>query len=183
MSAPLDQLSSESPTPPRRSRKWPWIVAAAVVVVAGGIGGGFAIAGTSGAAPHAVAAFSVSGTLTITDPQAGLSYDAGGITAPSADSCHGSGPYSDLTPGTAVTVANPRGQIVATGSITPGSRTIYDDGQDSYQYIATSCSMTFYVPNVPGGLASYALTISHRGTQVLTPAAAHQDVVLTLGGN
>jgi hypothetical protein len=98
--------------------------------------------------------------------------------------CRAGGGYSDLNAGTAVTVADPQGHIVATGSIIGGqakraSMTLPGDTTATY-YVA-ACLMGFTVPGVPQGLASYSVTVSHRGTQVVTPEQAHDTVKLTLG--
>lgn len=83
--------------------------------------------------------------------------------------CHTTEGYSDITAGTAVIVASPTGQTVATGALGAGE---ISEGV---------CAFPITVPAVPGNLASYSITISHRGTQVLTPASAHQAVELSLG--
>ncbi|HET9899221.1 MAG TPA: hypothetical protein VFQ44_30215 [Streptosporangiaceae bacterium] len=40
--------------------------------------------------------------------------------------------------------------------------------------------MAFSVPDVPRGLLSYSVTISHRGTQVVTPEEAQTGVALQI---
>lgn len=67
-------------------------------------------------------------------------------------------------------VQGPQGQTVATGALMDGE---IGDG--------SVCRFAFTVPAVPANLASYSITISHRGTQVLTPEAAHEPVAFTLG--
>jgi hypothetical protein len=85
-------------------------------------------------------------------------------------SCEGTGGYSDMTPGTAVTVADSTGNVVATGAL--------GEGRD----LGTGCDLTFDVPGVPAGLSEYVVTVSHRGSQVYSYQRAQQPIELTLGG-
>jgi hypothetical protein len=160
------------PPVPARRRRWPWIAAGAAVVAAGAVAGGVALAGAG--SPKV---FTLHGEITIENDYPSDITDAGG-------GCRGTGGYSDMTPGTAVTVADPTGQVVATGRITTGRANVTQRawGDSSVPYL-TACSLLFEVSGVPDGLASYSLTISHRGTRVLSPAEAHASVELTLGSS
>ena len=111
--------------------------------------------------------FVLSGTITV-DGSPGTT-----IASSDGTTCEGAGGYSDITPGTAVTVANAQGQVIATGAL--GTGVMASGGGIG------ACSLSFSVPNVPDGLPTYSLTISHRGTQVIPSAEAHSGVALSLG--
>lgn len=168
--------SSQPLTPPRR-RNSAWISGVAALLAVGGIGGGIGYAighgsapGTSPAAWVGTAAdFTLTGSITLM-PSSNV--DVVTITYGSG-TCEGVGPYSDMTPGTAVVVADPQGRTVATGALEAGIVSS-DPGP---------CQLPFGVPHVPSGLASYSVTISHRGTQVVSSSEARTGVNLTLGGN
>jgi hypothetical protein len=149
--------------PPVRHDRRGWFLVLGAIVVAAGIILG-AIALTGGFAPDE---FTLRGNITITDDDT----FAPGILSDGA-TCQGTGGYSDLSPGTAVIVADPTGRVVATGALANG----VDLG-------AGSCMLPFSVPGVPGGLASYSVTVSHRGTQVVGPGEAHSGVLLSIGSN
>jgi hypothetical protein len=109
--------------------------------------------------------FDISGTITIQ----GSAFND--YTLDTEDSsCIGTGGYSDMTPGTAVTVADSTGKVVATGAL--------GQGRD----LGGGCQISFDVPGVPTDLSKYVVSVSHRGSQVLTPAEALQPLDLTLGG-
>lgn len=139
---------------PRRTRRWLWLAIAAPIVAAA-VAAGFVFIPRALTPP--VPTFTLTGEITAP----GVGDGNGG--------CNTTEGYSDISSGTAVIVASPTGQTVATGALAAGQIT---DGV---------CQFAFTVPSVPGNLASYSITISHRGTQVLTPANAHQPVDLTLG--
>ncbi len=120
--------------------------------------------------------FMLTGVLTIESGPSGVRSSGTGGTD---SDCQGTGGYSDLTPGTAVKVSDRSGQVVATGSITGGQvQTTYFDGQN----VVTGCQLGFTVNDVPDGLPSYVLTVSHRGDQFLTADQAHAPITLTIGG-
>lgn len=170
--------------PPRRTRRW-WLVATPIVVLIFGAGFGFAyLIGRSPSPlptptpPPAPAMFTLRGSVTVYNDF------TGSLDIATDTNCQGAKGYSDLTPGTAVTVQGPQGQIVATGSLqmgTPGDGhpiTIGDFHATSFE----SCSMPFTVPGVPQGLTSYSVTVSHRGTQVFSAdQAAFGGVHLSIG--
>lgn len=158
-----------APVPPRpRQPRTPWVIAGISVLVA--IGGVLFGLGVFNLAPagHSQAShgtFDISGTVTIQ----GSAFED--YTLDTDDSsCMGTGGYSDMTPGTAVTVADSTGKIVATGALGQGLDT------------GGGCQISFDVPGVPTHLSEYVVTVSHRGSQVLTPAQAFQPLDLTLGG-
>ncbi|MEV7121714.1 hypothetical protein [Kitasatospora griseola] len=66
--------------------------------------------------------------------------------------CAGSGGYSDIRTGAAVTVYNESGTVLATGTLGPGS----PKG-------AHGCVFTVTVSEVPKGPKFYQVEISHRG--------------------
>lgn len=149
-----------TPTAPTFVKRYRWYLAAlAVVAVVLGI---VAAAGGFGAGT-----FTMTGTLILVD-QTSLGASAQVDKAP----CEGTGGFSDLSSGTAVLVQDSTGQILATGSLKDGHR----DGASG------ACLMPFTVPDVKDGLSSYSVTISHRGTQVVSAADAHGDVILSITG-
>ncbi|HEX7658110.1 MAG TPA: hypothetical protein VF444_01420 [Pseudonocardiaceae bacterium] len=163
-----------APEPPKQQRKW-WPWAAVGVVVCLGVGAGLAVAlhGSDGNTPAET--FTLSGTITIDDGAAGTPNDHPSFSA-FGDECEGVNGYSDLTPGTAVIVAGADGQTVATGSLskgTPGPVGPWNEPQE--------CAVPFAVPGVPDDLSSYAVTVSHRGTQVFTLAEAKAGISLSIG--
>ena len=97
--------------------------------------------------------------------------------------CKGKGGYSDISPGSEVTVKNATGQVVATGALTRGTvgASLPTTFAGQPVKLIVSCAMTFEVPKVPDGLPSYSVTVTHRGTQVIPKDQAHGEVRLTLG--
>ncbi|OLE27960.1 MAG: hypothetical protein AUG44_08710 [Actinobacteria bacterium 13_1_20CM_3_71_11] len=157
------------PTQKPRRPRWIWIVPLIGALTIGAtLGIVFALTGggNTPAPPPAVKMFMMSGSITIKS-------DGRGITSDSGGTCYGRGGYSDLAPGTAVTVADPQGHIIATGSLRPGKLLT----------VTTGCQLSFLVGPLPQGLASYSVTVSHRGTQVIQPEEAQDEVQLTIGGN
>jgi len=110
--------------------------------------------------------FTLNGNITLTD------ITGSGIRSNGMD-CQGSGPYSDLSPGTAVLVADSTGKTIATGTLEIGS-VIQNSG---------GCVIPFSVLSVKDGLSNYSVTVSHRGTQVVALSEAHAGISLTIGGN
>ena len=70
---------------------------------------------------------------------------------------------------------------MATGSLTYGVATTIPATYAWQLDRVISCSMSFEVPNVPDGLSSYSVTVTHRGTQVIPKDQAHGEARLTLG--
>lgn len=155
----------------------------AIAIAATGLAVYFSAHTTSTTPTAAVAekkTFTISGSIKIPNNFAG-SIDYVG------NQCHGGGGYSDLTPGTAVTVADSTGAIVSTGSLHAGSRadktTISaapEIGLKSDQEVVASCTVSFTATDVPEGLPQYVITVSHRGSQVVSAAEAHGEVNFTL---
>lgn len=155
------------PPPPRiPGRRVALIIIGTVVVTAAATVGVVAlVGGFSSGGPT----FTLHGTLTLVPDR-----EVPDVTF--GNDCQGEGSYSDLTPGAAVTVADPQGHIVGTGTLQVGA------GQEQPTGF-NNCVMPFSVPHVPDGLSSYSVTISHRGTQVESPAAAHGSIDLSIGSN
>lgn len=110
--------------------------------------------------------FTMSGTLTIKQSSNKQSSNAGLIAGPRPD-CHGAGGLTDLSAGTAVIVKDPEGRQVAVGVLQVGKLA---SGNKNW------CVLTFSVPDVPGGLPLYSVTISNRGTVAFTPEEAQTGV-------
>jgi hypothetical protein len=166
----LEQTSTRT----RQSPKTLLLVVGLVAMLAVGLGTAAAMGVFSGSkpiGPMMARTFTLSGSITLIPSSS--AYSLNEITY-GAGSCQGSGPYSDMSPGVAVLVADSQGHTVATGSLEAG---IEQSGDGS------GCRLPFDVPDVPAGLQSYSVTVSHRGTQVVSSIEAHTGVNLTLGGN
>jgi len=181
----------EEPEPPlpRRGRprapRWrsPAAIGASIVVVLGvGVAVGFLI-GPGGAAPAATASSSppavdVHGEIRLAFIASDLSLNArdevadGLAYAHVGDPCTALGGYSDISAGTAVTIGGSQGQTLAVGALSAGSL----GGQPG---LSATCDFTFSV-QAPGGQSLYTVTISHRGTQTVTPADLADGITLTL---
>lgn len=159
------------------------IVASVAAVVAAGIATAAVLLFTSSptAAPEPAttspATFTLRGSLTVANNLKGsISYKG--------TNCEGGSGYSDLTPGTAVTVGNSTGQVVATGAIgsTYTATTVVSGvaGLPAAPMV-TSCVLSFTVQGVPEGLPSYVVTVSHRGARVVQASEAHDRVDLSIG--
>jgi hypothetical protein len=156
------------PTPPPRppAGRLPWIITTVSVVVAVvAVLFGLGVFGTGTSFLNRGNTFNMSGSITLSGAafQDYLPDGTGG--------CQGTGGYTDMTAGTAVTVADSTGKVVATGALGAG-RVVQD----------TACVLPINVPGVPGGLSEYVVTVSHRGSQVFSTAQATQPIELTLGG-
>ena len=68
--------------------------------------------------------------------------------------CSGTGGYSDLTAGGAVTVKNESGTVIATGSL--------DQGVSDATYPTVVCHFAFTISNVPDA-KFYSIEVTHRG--------------------
>lgn len=106
--------------------------------------------------------FTLSGTLTIKQSSNKQSSN-GGLIAGTRRDCQGASGLADLSAGTAVIVKDPEGRQVAVGVLQTGSS---PPGNKNW------CVLTFSVPDLPGGLSLYSVTISNRGTEVFTPEEA-----------
>jgi hypothetical protein len=113
-------------------------------------------------APTPPSTFVMTGTITLSGtPGQDYVIDSDG-------SCAGTGGFSDINAGVAVTVGDSTGRTVAIGSLGDGTASL-------------GCELPWSVPDVPAGLSEYTVTISHRGTQVVQGDQATLPVTLTLG--
>lgn len=182
--------------PPVRTRtskpaRAPWLIGGvALVVLAAGVGIGLGLGGHGSSGSPAVAASSSSGSPeplsffgSITVPFLGDDLFAPQAADPNVaatgapvlgDSCVTRGGFTDVSEGTAVTIGGPDGKTLAVTALDAGKVT-GDAGSPA------QCTFDFDA-NVPDGLASYTVTISHRGTQVFTAQQEREGLVaLTLG--
>lgn len=158
---PMAPASSVPPHPaPPRSRR-PLIIAVGAVAVVGVTLGVLALAGVF------TGTFTLAGSIMVVD--SGQSFS--GIDSDGTH-CHGTGPYSDLGPGTAVVVEDTTGKVLAVGALSEGTDTHED-----------SCVLPFAVQDVRDGEKAYSVTVSHRGTQVVSSSEAHTGVALTIGSD
>lgn len=125
----------------------------------------------------AASTFLMSGTVTIKNDF------SGSVDLLDDTNCQGAGGYSDLTPGTAVTVSDSTGHVIATGALNTGSQTkTHLSGTLAGDVdVASACVLGFTVNDVPDGLQSYVLAVSHRGNRVVQAAEAHSGVDLSVG--
>lgn len=131
-------------TAPARRGISPAIVAVvAVVALAAGFGAGYAAHGSGTASKKTV---TVHGSLTLAQG----AYKEGDGTG-----CTAGDGYSDISPGTAVTIGDDTGATLAVGQLQAG------------QVTGGGCEFGFDV-KVPAGRTSYTVTVSHRGTQVFS---------------
>lgn len=84
--------------------------------------------------------------------------------------CSGSDGYDDLSGGASITVTDPTGKVVATGSIGTGQ-----PAGDGYL-----CDFPFEIPDVPSA-RFYGIEISHRGVVTFSKAQATKDAELSIG--
>ncbi|WP_055713143.1 hypothetical protein [Streptomyces torulosus] len=90
--------------------------------------------------------FTLTGTFELTE----------GAVGDGLGGCEGSGGYDDITEGTAVTVYDAAGTVVATGRL--GDSTLSSG----------TCAFEVVVEDVPRGEDFYKVEISHRGTVQLS---------------
>jgi len=142
---PTAAYEAPAATAPARRGVAPGIVAAIAIIGLGiGFGAGYAAHGSGTASKKTV---TVHGSLTLTQG----AYKEGDGT----DCTAGDG-FSDISPGTAVTVGDDAGATLAVGQLQAG------------QITGGGCAFGFDV-KVPAGRTSYTVTVSHRGTQVFSP--------------
>ena len=168
-------LPSTPPPPPRPRRRWPWAVAAVVVAAALGASAVVLLERPSTPAPPAAGTFTMTGVLDVAGTGQSLRWDSEQDLT-----CWTVGGYADVVAGAAVTVADPQGRTVATGSLAAGTAQ-YQHSDALNADVIDQCDFAFTVPGVPDNLASYSVTIGHRGTQVVQAADVHGQVTLTLG--
>ncbi|MFI9817563.1 hypothetical protein [Saccharothrix variisporea] len=95
-----------------------------------------------------------------------------GLRDDSYRKCKGDGGYSDIFDGTAVTVYDAAGKVLALGKL------------ENSKFINGDCEFTFTVAGVPDGEQFYQVEVAHRG-KVSFPAdkARAGAVGLTLGSD
>jgi hypothetical protein len=133
--------------------------AAAVLLVVVGVGVYFGVNALTKDEP-----FTVTGTLQLNGD--------GSITTsdlPMGFACGGIRGYGDIGPGSAVTITDESGTLLAKGAI------------ENSRGDKTSCMLTFKVFDVPSGAKFYKLEISHRGDMSYTEAEVKQGVEVSLG--
>lgn len=157
---------TQSPIVPRRRCRWPWAIVALLLAAALGAGAAVFLDRPNAPIPATGTTFTINGGITVNGGHGGTQQDADG-------SCVGTGGYSDMNAGTAVTVQDSHGATIATGALSAG--TFADPNANS------NCVFPFTVSGVPDGLSQYGVTVAHRGTEIITSGAAHNDVELTLG--
>ena len=94
--------------------------------------------------------------------------------ATAESNCFGQGGYSDIGPGTQVTVTDQSGTIVGTGQL----------GTASVSGAATTCTFPFVASGLPRE-SFYGVSVSHRGVQNYSFSQLQGDgwqVSLMLGG-
>jgi hypothetical protein len=138
-------------------------------VVVGGIAAGVTALGLVVAVAGAASSIDVEGTFTLTDSYSSYWGSGVGSFTPGR-SCEGDGGYSDIQAGTAVTISDAAGRVVAAGVLAGGRASSSAD-----------CDFTFSVPDVPGGEDLYRLEVSHRGTLTYTADQLAAGPVVTLG--
>ncbi|WP_244181985.1 hypothetical protein [Streptomyces curacoi] len=133
-----------------------------VVIGAGTVGAVWAITADTGqtvketpvtptrVTPRPPATFTLTGTFELTD----------GVVGDDAGGCKGGDGYDDIFEGTAVTVYDAAGTVVATGYLGDSTR---EGG---------TCRFSVSVGGVPTGRGFYKVEVSHRGTVQLTEAQA-----------
>lgn len=152
---------------PAWQRKRPLIAAGIVVVAAAGIAIG--VATTSGPGTVQIHGVLALGPLAAIDTATGTPADG--------DTCQAESGYDDITAGVAVVVGNGTGQTIGTGALQAGVEANVDNSAGTP---LGNCSFQFSV-TVPAGESTYTVTISHRGTQTLTPHQVQNGILLTLG--
>lgn len=162
---PPDPWAPPAAPRPTRTGTNPWhllLAAAGGAALVGALWVGLDLAGSgapAGIPANSGEAFDLRGTFTLNSGGYGYS------------TCGGSGGYSDISPGTAVTVYNAAGTVLSQGALGTGR----PNG-------AGSCVFTLSAPNVPAGEKFYLVEVSHRGRIMVQPEDARNgNVALSLG--
>jgi hypothetical protein len=150
---------------PGDARRFPFTAAggflAALVLVAAGVGVYFGVSALT--SKEKGEPFSLSGTVSLrTD-------DITTSGLPSDFACAGKGGYNDLRPGTAVTVSDETGTLLAKGTL------------DSSFGEKTWCVFAFDVQDVPSGAKFYKVQVSHRDEMSYTEQEARGRIEISLG--
>lgn len=157
------QAAEAVPVPPQPwyRRRNPLIIAGAVVVAAG-IGIGFALSGGNVTVHGSLSM----GLLTYSDDAPGADI----MNPKPGDPCSTSGGYADIAPGATVTIGGASGQTVAVAAL--GSGKVNSAGECEFDFTAS-------VPDQ----ARYTATIGTRGTTTWTKAQATSAAGITLALN
>jgi hypothetical protein len=162
--------------PPKSNRKVrnALIVVVGVVVLAL-VAIGIAAAGGSSpeATPPPPSTFDVSGTFTVKAALGSEDVLQGG--------CFTDGGYTDIAPGTQVTVKDASGKVLALGNLGPGYTSELFGGETAVAGMAYKCGFDFSVSNIPEGQAFYAIEVAHRGDVRYERANLNVPLVLKLG--
>jgi hypothetical protein len=134
---------------------------AAVLLIAAGVGAYFGI--TALTTKDNEQPFTINGTLSLRAD----SITTSGL--PTGFACAGKGGYNDIGPGTAVTVANESGTLLAKGIL------------DSSFGEKNWCVFTFNITDVPAGAKFYKVSVSRRGEMSYTEQEARGRIELNLG--
>lgn len=162
-----EQTGSAAPVPLWKRRP---IQGAAAVVIVAAVGLGTWL-GSRGPGD-----ITVKGSISV-GPLGSVDSDGGNAPAADGDPCQAMDGYDDITQGATVTIGGSTGQTLAVGALGQGVETNVDDSAGTP---LGDCVFPFAV-KVPGGQSAYTVTVSHRGTQTVTPAEAQSGVALTLG--
>lgn len=156
----------DRPARRRQRLKVALIAVWSVVLLAGAIGGYLALRPSP--------AITISGSLALVAPAA-TEYE----WERNPPRCSGTGGFSDITEGAAVTVKDASGKVVAVGRLgvgTPGG--VEEIGSIK---AAAQCAFVFQVPNVPGS-DFYGVEVSHRGQITYSRQQVDGGLQLKLGG-
>lgn len=156
--AVLEQAVSPQAAAPWYRRRNP-LIAAAVVVVAAGIGLGFALSGGDVTVHGSLSM----GLLTYSDDAPGADV----MNPKPGDPCSTSGGYADIAPGDAVTIGGATGQTVAVAALSAGK--VNGAGECEFDFSASVSDQ-----------AKYTATIGTRGTTTWTKAQATSKAGMTL---
>lgn len=121
--------------------------------------------------------FDLQGHMTLIQTDSSAGGLGGGEPRGGSLSCFGLGGYSDIAEGTAITVYDAAGQVIATGKLGPGSAVI-----DPVEGGFDKCRFGFAVAEVPANEDFYQIEVSHRGKVTFDAEEARAGTVaLTLG--
>lgn len=127
-------------------------------------------AAATSSASSSAADFTLAGKLT-------LKWSTGAFERTDSGVCAGSGGYSDIVDGAAVTITDQGGTVIATGQLDVGRANV-----DTATNRPIDCTFTFSVMHVPDGKTFYGVTVSHRGAISYSAAQAKGGQVgLSLG--
>lgn len=154
-----EPAAPEPPKPSHRKRNLTIGGVAIAVIAAAGI----ALTANSSPGNITIHGSLSMGLLTYTDDAPGADITNPGL----GDPCSAGDGYTDIAPGTTVTIGGATGQSVAVAALSAGK-------------VASSGSCEFdFTASVPDQ-ASYTVTISHRGTTTWTKAQATSAAGITL---